>query len=343
MEHFGKLRGQAEQNATHHPALPQPGTNHVEGLSDEIAYYRWPSCSLRARLGSRVAPAKRRRSIKAASARWVRRHLPSGWLQFGGDSRHGNNNTMESTITAQNVGQLTKLFQVSLPETIEGAPVVLTNVSTSSGVHDVAYMTTRSGYIVAMDAYTGQTLWSAEPANMNITMSSPAIDPALTYVYSAGLDGYIHKYAVGTGAEVTTGGWPELSTSKISVEKDGTAITIGTSGGTNYLYMGVGGYDGDGGDYEGHVTTINLQTGAQFVFAAMCSNRRSLRPAALPTVPRNSPASLGEEAGGSSSTRRPTASTPARGKWHLRSRVKVLGRRLLKPALGHGQRRQSAR
>src|SRR5580704_9461528 len=129
------------------------------------------------------------------------------WLQFGGDSRHGNNNTMEATITAQNVSQLTKLFQVSLPETIEGAPVVLTNVSMSSGTHDVAYMTTRSGYIVAMDAYTGQTLWSAEPANMNITMSSPAIDPALTYVYSAGLDGFIHKYAVGTGAEVTTGGW----------------------------------------------------------------------------------------------------------------------------------------
>jgi len=195
------------------------------------------------------------------------------WLQFGGDSRHGNNNTMESTITAQNVNQLTKLFQVSLPETIEGAPVVLTNVSTPSGTHDVAYMTTRSGYIVAMDAYTGQTLWSAEPADMNITMSSPAIDPALTYVYSAGLDGYIHKYAVGTGVELTTGGWPELSTSKITVEKDGTAITIGTSGGTNYLYMGVGGYDGDGGDYQGHITTINLQTGAQFVFNAMCSNQ----------------------------------------------------------------------
>src|SRR5580658_4351554 len=37
--------------------------------------------------------------------------------------------------------------------------------------------------------------------------------------------------------------------------------------------MGVGGYDGDGGDYQGHITTINLQTGAQFVFNAMCSNQ----------------------------------------------------------------------
>jgi hypothetical protein len=195
------------------------------------------------------------------------------WLQFGGDSRHGGNNTSETTITPQNVGKLTRLFQVSLPETIEGAPVVLTQVTTSSGKHDVAYVTTRSGYIVALDAYSGATLWSAQPASTNITMSSPAIDPSLAYVYSAGLDGYIHKYAVGTGAETKTGGWPELSTSKVSVEKDGTAITIGTSGGVNYLYMGVGGYDGDGGDYQGHVTTVNLANGNQFVFNAMCSNQ----------------------------------------------------------------------
>ena len=121
------------------------------------------------------------------------------WLQFGGSSLHLNNNTLETTITPQNVNQLTKLFQVDLPETIEGAPSYLTDVTTSSGVHDVAFVTTRSGYIVAMDAYSGQTLWSAQPASSNITMSSPAIDPSGAYVYSAGLDGYIHKYAVGTG------------------------------------------------------------------------------------------------------------------------------------------------
>src|SRR5438477_12509243 len=68
------------------------------------------------------------------------------WLQFGGDSRHGGNNTLESRITPQNVGSLQQLFQVQLPETVEGAPVVLTNVSTTSGVHDMAYVTTRNGF-----------------------------------------------------------------------------------------------------------------------------------------------------------------------------------------------------
>jgi outer membrane protein assembly factor BamB len=198
------------------------------------------------------------------------------WLQYGGESTHSGNNAAETTITAQNVSQLTQLFKINLPETIEGAPVVATNVSTSVGVRDVAFVTTRNGYIVALDAYSGQTLWSAQPSSTNITMSSPAIDPSLAYVYSNGLDGYIHKYAIGTGTEVTGGGWPELSTLKTQWEKGGTALTIATVGATSYLYMGVGGYIGDGGDYEGHVTTVNLNTGTQTVFNAMCSNQSNV-------------------------------------------------------------------
>jgi hypothetical protein len=195
------------------------------------------------------------------------------WLQFGGDPTHSGNNKLETKITPQNVGGLQQLFKINLPETIEGAPVVLTNVSTPSGVHDVAYMTSRNGTILAIDAYTGSTIWSKQPAGPNITMSSPAIEPSRNYVFSSGLDGYIHKYAVGDGTEVTTGGWPELATLKTSVEKDGTAITIATSGGTNYLYLGAGGYDGDGGEYQGHVTIVNLSNGAQKVFNAMCSDQ----------------------------------------------------------------------
>ena len=223
-----------------------------------------PSCTSKKEPTGDLAAA--RTTAQAVDAKY-------NWLQFGGDSRHGSNNTLETKITAQNVHGLTQLFKIALPETIEGAPVVLTNVTTSSGLHDVAFMTTRSGLILAIDAYSGATLWSAQPSSANITMSSPAIDPSLAYVYSAGLDGYIHKYAVGTGTEVRTGGWPELSTLKTNVEKDGTAITIASSGGTNYLYMGVGGYIGDAGEYQGHVTTINLSTGAQTVFNAMCSNQ----------------------------------------------------------------------
>jgi hypothetical protein len=196
------------------------------------------------------------------------------WLQFGGDSRHGGSNTLETQITQANVSGLTQLFQVGLPETIEGEPMALTNVTTPSGVHDVLYMTTRNGFIVALDANTGNTLWSHQSASSpGITMSSPAVDPSRAFVYSSALDGFIHKYAVGDGAEVTGSGWPQLFTRKPSVEKGGTAITIATVGATTYLYMGTGGYIGDAGDYQGHITTINLNTGAQVVFNAMCSDQ----------------------------------------------------------------------
>ncbi len=132
------------------------------------------------------------------------------WLQFGGDSRHGGNNTLESQITQQNVSGLQQLFQIHLPETIEGAPVVLTNVSTPSGVHDIAYVATRSGYIVALDAYTGATIWSAQPASTNITMSSPAINPSLPVRGTApGSMDTSTSTQVGTGTEVTSGGWPD--------------------------------------------------------------------------------------------------------------------------------------
>ena len=195
------------------------------------------------------------------------------WLQFGGDSRHSGSNTLETKLTPQNVNGLQQLFKINLPETIEGAPVFLTNVSTPSGVHDIGYVTTRTGVLLAFDAYTGSALWSKQPAGSQITMSSPAIEPSRTYVYSTGLDGHLHKYGVGDGTEVTTGGWPQLFTLKPAVEKGGTAMTIATVAGTTYLWMGTGGYDGDGGDYQGHITTINLDTGTQVVFNDMCSDQ----------------------------------------------------------------------
>ncbi len=37
--------------------------------------------------------------------------------------------------------------------------------------------------------------------------------------------------------------------------------------------MATGGYIGDGGDYQGHVTAINLSTGAQNVFNSLCSDQ----------------------------------------------------------------------
>lgn len=207
------------------------------------------------------------------------------WLQFNGGDTHTGNNTLESHINVNNVGQLLLKFQVSLfPGDVEdGAPVYLDSVTTASGVQNLLFVTTRNGYIIALNADTGTQVWSHlnGPGMCKInnggstcyTTSSPAIDPNRQYVYSYGLDGKVHKYAVGSGTETLTGGWPETTTLKAFDEKASAPLSTATAGGTSYLYVVHGGYPGDNGDYQGHLTAINLSTGAEKVFNVMCSNQ----------------------------------------------------------------------
>jgi outer membrane protein assembly factor BamB len=206
------------------------------------------------------------------------------WPQFNFDAQHSGNNVSERTLTRGNVGSLSRLFQVSLPGVADGAPAYLSAVSTPSGVRDLLFVTTRAGHIAALDAHTGEQLWvhqyPAGPCRINngfqpcYTTSSPAIDPNRNAVYSYGLDGYVHKYRVGDGVEITGGGWPELATLKPFDEKGSSALSIATArNGTSYLYVANSGYLGDGGDYQGHVTTINLADGSQHVFNTLCSDQ----------------------------------------------------------------------
>jgi hypothetical protein len=55
------------------------------------------------------------------------------WLQFNVDPQHSGSTTAETSLTASNVVSLTKLFQVSLPDIADGAPVYLSAVSTTLG------------------------------------------------------------------------------------------------------------------------------------------------------------------------------------------------------------------
>src|SRR5262249_55201584 len=140
---------------------------------------------------------------------------------------------------------------------------------------DLLFLTTKAGHIVALDAATGATVWSHQPSTTpRYTTSSPAVDPNRLYVYSYGLEGRVHKYQVGDGTEITTAGWPERGTHKPGVEKCSPPLSIAvTDSGAVYLYVANGGYPGDAGDYQGHITAINLATGAQNVFNADCSDQ----------------------------------------------------------------------
>jgi len=201
------------------------------------------------------------------------------WPQFGFDARHSGSDTRETAINAGNVGRLQRLYQVGLPDTADGAPAYLRGVRTGGGVRDLLFVTTKSGFLVAVDAQSGQQVWAVQhgPGACHIngggsacyTTSSPALDPNRKFVYSYGLDGYVHKHRVGDGSEVTGGGWPELATTKPSSEKGSSALSIAAG----YLYVTNGGYFGDQGDYQGHITAINLASGGQRVFNLACSNQ----------------------------------------------------------------------
>jgi outer membrane protein assembly factor BamB len=221
---------------------------------------------------------------------------PYNWLQFDGDAQHSGNNTLEATIGSSNVATLTKLFGVNLPAIADGAPVYLSGVTTANGTQDLVFLTTKDGRILALDAHTGTSVWSHQygpgtckinlGSNACYTTSSPAIDPNRQFVYSYGLDGFVHKYAVGTGVESTGSGWPELVTTKGYNEKGSSALAIASPSGTApYLYVASAGYPGDNGDYQGHVTSINLATGIQHVFNTLCSNQVDVHFVETPGTP----------------------------------------------------------
>ena len=201
----------------------------------------------------------------------------SDWLQFGYDPTHSGINPNEFLLNAGNVNLLALKYHITftingVATPAQGTPVFLSNVSTSQGVIDLLFVKLNDGSLFALNAANGATVWSHIPtstpscgqAGSNpqcLITSSPAIDPNRNFVYSFSRnDGAIHKYAIATGAETTTGGWPETSSLKPDVEKGSSAIAFATSStdGDTYLYMTHSSFlANDGGDYQGHITALN--------------------------------------------------------------------------------------
>jgi len=194
------------------------------------------------------------------------------WPQFGYDQAHSGFNASENGYSTSSGNQL--LFSYSLPTPVDSAPIYLGNVSTDSGTKNLLFLIARNGTLLVLDADTTtlELIWSEQPTGSgSLTTGSPVVDPNGQYVYAYALDGKVHKYQVGDGTEITSGGWPEVSTLKPDVEKGASSLSIATTPQGNFLYSVTDGYIGDSNDYQGHVTTIDLNTGSQNVFNAMCS------------------------------------------------------------------------
>ena len=210
------------------------------------------------------------------------------WMQWGYDASHMAYNPAETALGAGNVAQLQQSWSVTMTPYVDAAPVFLSGVSTDEGTKDLLFVfgvsdfydspgSNETGTLTAYDAMTGASVWSKTTSGSGgHASSSPAIDPDRQYVYSAGQDGKVHKYHVGNGQEVTGGGWPVTVTLKPDQEKIASALTIAATPSGTFLYAVTNGYNGDGGDYQGHLVAINLANASTRVFNAMCSDQTAL-------------------------------------------------------------------
>jgi outer membrane protein assembly factor BamB len=200
----------------------------------------------------------------------------SDWRQFGFDAASSRSNPDEMTINAKTVAGLHLLWRAHIPDVADSSPAYLPALAFPDGTtHNVLYLTTKSGSLIALDADTGAQLWvdknpTAGP-NM-VTTSSPLVDPDRGVVYSYGMDGEIHKYDAISGGEQFGGGWPVTVTNMPATEKASSALNAANG----FLYVAMASCCGDLTPYQGHVVAINLARGVKHVFNAVCSDHTHL-------------------------------------------------------------------
>jgi len=233
-----------------------------------------PERAMQERIGLTTLAAAAIAALHPAPAR------ATDWLQFGYDMAHSGFNSAETGYPT--VGGNTVPYHYQLPagtDKIDGAPVYVGDVPTAAGTRNLLFGLSNNGTIIALDAdsTTLSVIWSRKPTGISKPgqrgFGSPVVDPGLQYVYAYGFDGKVHKYHIGDGTEVVASGWPAVVTLKANVDKGAAGLSIATAqNGSTYLYSVTDGFIGDAGDYQGHLTTIDLATGVAKVFNSLCSN-----------------------------------------------------------------------
>ena len=206
-----------------------------------------------------------------AAANSMNQASAGSWPAFGQNAAATEVNATERAITTANVAHLHMGWQVTLPDLADERPILVPHLAWPDGkARDVLYVTTDKGTLMAMDAATGATLWSATPKSDNpkYTKASPVADPIRGLIYSYGLDGKIHRFRLTTGQEVQGDGWPVVVTQMPVSEKVSSALNL--SG--DYLYVTSASFSGDAPPYQGHVVIINTKTGGKHVFNSLCND-----------------------------------------------------------------------
>ncbi|HVX32466.1 MAG TPA: hypothetical protein VHA80_04925 [Solirubrobacterales bacterium] len=201
------------------------------------------------------------------------------WPEFGLTPQRADATNAATGITAANVGDL-RDRRVTVPGTIDSSPIYLGGAEVRGRSHDVVVATSSYGRTFAIDAGSGQRLWTYTPpgyaglvGSAQITTAGPVLDPSHRYVFTASPDGLVHKLLLASGKEVRSGAWPVSVTRDPTREKLAAALNVDGP----YLIAATGGYIGDAPTYQGHVVLIDRESGdLAATFNTLCANRRSI-------------------------------------------------------------------
>jgi hypothetical protein len=147
--------------------------------------------------------------------------LPAGdWLTYGHDPQRSGWAFEETTLTPQNVGSLqlkwkAKLDNPSYSLSALTAPVVASGISTIKGIRSVVYVAGITGTVFALDAETGEQLWTHAFKYVvlpgkggyqgtflcpNGITATPVIDKSTDSLYVIAGNGALYGLDLGSGA-----------------------------------------------------------------------------------------------------------------------------------------------
>lgn len=221
------------------------------------------------------------------------------WPVFDHDPQRTGVNSDEQAISPNTVAGLQRLWTENLPEKADGSPILLNAIVMPDGTTaSLLFMTTSHGTTLALNSASGDIVWQQTPPGPSIggqpcqICATPAADPSGQWIYAAGNDAAIHRYATATGAEDQNSPWPVTVTLMNGDEKRSSSLNLANG----YLYVAISGYNGDFGPYVGHVVAVHLADGATQVFNVLCSDQHQLL--ASPSVVPSTQASCGSREAG---------------------------------------------
>jgi len=151
---------------------------------------------------------------------------PAGneWLTWGYDQERTGWNRAETTLTPKNVGQLKQLWSTQLAVPVDKyvlstmtAPVLVAGVQTALGPKDLLFVHGANDSLFALDASTGQQVWSKSFTNPNKSTApvrdwlcpktpnaTPTIDKARGIVFFISNDGMLRGLNLADGADRLT-------------------------------------------------------------------------------------------------------------------------------------------